>query len=194
MKPMLELYLQKKLRISPEGIEWKGRRWDLDSITRVRWGATQHSVNGVSCGTTYKIVIGNNSNSESIILDQQIIYNNFIERLWKVIGIRLLTECLEGLRLGKKYHFGSAIISDHGMDLKHESFWGGKEQFFCPWNELLIWNDAGFFCIGKKNNKRLTVSLSYQDDDNTHILEAAIRMFWKRGGDRLSSLLEENVE
>ncbi|MBJ6870610.1 hypothetical protein, partial [Vibrio cholerae] len=24
-----------KLRISPEGIEWKGRRWDLDSITRV---------------------------------------------------------------------------------------------------------------------------------------------------------------
>ena len=33
-----------KLRISHEGIEWKGRRWNLDSITRVRWGATRHSV------------------------------------------------------------------------------------------------------------------------------------------------------
>ena len=59
-----------KLRISPEGIEWKKRHWDLDSITRVRWGGTRHSVNGIPTGTTYSIFFGNDSNYASIELKQ----------------------------------------------------------------------------------------------------------------------------
>lgn len=178
-----------KLRISPEGIEWKGRRWDLDSITRVRWGGTRHSVNGISTGTTYSIIFGNGSNYAYIELKKEAIYTNFIDRLWRAVGVRLLTEYLEGLQDGKKYRFGSTIMSDHGMELERKKLFGSNEQVFCRWSELVIWNGPGVFCIGKKDDKKLTAALSYQEADNIHILEAAIRMFWKRGGDRLSSLL-----
>ena len=178
-----------KLRISPEGIEWKGRRWDLDSITRVRWGGTRHSINGIPTGTTYSIVFGNGSNYASIELKKEATYFNFIDRLWKAVGVRLLTEYLEGLRDGKKYCFGSTVMSDHGMELGRKKLFGSNERVFCRWGELVVWNGAGVFCIGKKEDKKLAAAFSYQEEDNIHVLEAAIRMFWKRGGDRLSSLL-----
>lgn len=180
-----------KLRISPEGIEWKGRRWDLDSISWVRWGGTRHSVNGIPTGTTYSIIFGNGSNYASIVLKKEAIYSNFIDRLWRAVGVRLLTEYLEGLRDGKKYRFGSAVMSDHGMELERKKLFGSNERVFCRWDELVIWNGAGVFCIGKKEDKKLAAAFSYQEEDNIHVLEAAIRMFWKRGGDRLSCLLGE---
>jgi hypothetical protein len=183
------LIFKDKLRISPEGIEWKGRRWDLESITRVRWGGTRHSVNGIPSGTTYSIIFGNGSNYASIELKKEAIYSNFIDRLWRAVGVRLLTEYLEGLRDGKKYRFGSAVMSDHGMELERKKLFGSNERVYCCWGELVIWNGAGVFCIGKKEDKKLAAAFSYQEEDNIHVLEAAIRMFWKRGGDRLSSLL-----
>lgn len=178
-----------KLRISPEGIEWKGRRWDLDSVTRVRWGATRHSVNGIPTGTSYSIIFGNGANYASIELKKETIYTNFIDRLWRAVGVRLLTEYLEGLRDGKEYRFGTAVMSDHGMELERRKLFGSNERVFCRWGELVIWNGAGVFCICKKEDKKVAADFSYQDEDNIHVLEAAIRMFWKRGGDRLSSLL-----
>ena len=185
------LIFKNKLRISPEGIEWKGRRWDLESITRVRWGGTRHSVNGIPSGTTYSIIFGNGSNYASIELKKESIYSNFIDRLWRAVGVRLLTEYLKGLRNGKKYRFGSAVMSDLGMELERKKLFSSNERVFCRWGELVIWNGAGVFCIGKKKDKKLSAAFSYQDEDNIHVLEAAIRMFWKRGGDRLSSLLGE---
>lgn len=178
-----------KLRISPEGIEWKGHRCELDSISRVRWGGTRHYVNGIPTGTTYSIVYGNGSKYASIELKNEAIYSNFVDRLWRAVGVRLLTEFLEGLRDGKKYRFGSTVISEHGMELERRKFLGSNERVFCRWGELVIWNGPGVFCIGKKDDKKLAATFSYLEEDNIHVLEAAIRMFWKRGGDRLSSLL-----
>ena len=185
------LLFRHKLRISPEGIEWRGDRWDLDSITRIRWGGTRHSLNGIPTGTTYSIIFGNKSNYTSIELKDEIIYTNFIDRLWRTVGVRLLTEYLEGLREGKKYRFGSAVISDHGVELERKRLFLSNEQVFCRWSDLTIWNDAGVCCIGKREDRKLKASFSYQYEDNIHVLEAAVRMFWKRGGDRLSNLLEK---
>ena len=184
-------FFKNKLRISPEGIEWKGNRWDLDSITRIRWGGTRHSLNGIPTGTTYSIIFGNNFDYASIELSEEGIYSNFIDRLWRTVGVRLLTEYLEGLREGKKYRFGSTVISDDGMELERKRLFSSNDQVFCRWSELVTWNDAGVFCIRRKDDTKLKTSFSYQDEDNIHVLEAAIRMFWKRGGNRLSDLLEE---
>lgn len=177
------------LRISPDGIEWKGRRWPLDSVTRVRWGATKHSVNGIPTGTFYNIVFGNDSTKETINLRRKTTFDNFVERLWKAVGTRILTDYLAGLQAGKKYRFGSTVVSDTGMELQRTGFFSGGERVFCGWGELQIWNGPGLFCIGRKGDKKLTVGLSYQDEDNIHILEAAIRMSFKQGGNRLSTIL-----
>ena len=180
-----------KLKISPDGIEWKGRKWPLEKITRVRWGATKHSVNGIPTGTTYKIFWGTDADGYSLELKKGATFTNFIDRLWKTVGVRLLTEFLEDLGNGKQFKFGSATICDEGVELIRRKFFGSDEKIFCTWNELVIWNGGGSFCIGKKGDKKLTEGFSYQDQNNIHILEAAIRAFWKRGGHKLSSLLEQ---
>jgi hypothetical protein len=180
-----------KLSISPEGINWKKSHWNLDSITRIRWGGTRHSLNGIPTGTTYSIFLGNDIKSASIDLKKESIYSNFIDRLWRSVGVRLLTEYLQGLKDGKKYWFGSALMSDQGMELERKKLFSTNERVFCEWDELSIWNGGGSFCIGKKNNKKLSADLSYQEEDNIHVLEAGIRMFWKKGGDKLSSILGE---
>jgi hypothetical protein len=146
-------------------------------------------LNGIPTGTTYSILFGNISDSITITLNEQATFSNFIDRLWKAVGVRLLTECLTGLLEGKKYRFGDVVVSDYGMELVRYRLFG-NEQVFCRWDELAIWDGPGVFCIGKKGDKTLNMTVSYQDEDNIHILEAALRMFWKRGGDRLSSLLK----
>jgi len=169
---------------------WKGHRWDLDSITRIRWGGTCHSVNGISTGTTYKIMFGKNTSFEAIELKKETTYTNFIDRLWRAVGVRLLTEYLEGLRDGKSYIFGSAHVRDEGMILQKNKLFGSNEQTFCSWNDLRIGNGGGTFFVRHKNDKKLSANFEYQTEDNIHVLEAIIRMFWKRGGNRISELLE----
>ena len=67
---------------------------------------------------------------------------------------------------------------------------GADEAVPCRWTDLLIWNDAGTFCIARKDERKIGVELAYGDVDNAHILEAAMRAFWKRTSARLSDLLE----
>ena len=178
-----------KLCISPEGIYWKGHHWNLDSITGVRWGGTRNYANGISTGTVYSIFISDGDFSDFIDTRKEGIFLNFIDRLWKSVGVRLLTEYLEGLRNGKTYRFGSAILSDHGMELERKRLFSSNEKCFCTWSELEISNGPGVFCISKKKDRKFTVSLSYLNEDNIHILEAAITLSRKQGGVMLSNIL-----
>lgn len=187
----LGVFFKDRLKISPEGIEWKGKVWDLESITRIRWGATQNSINGIPTGTNYYIFFGDDNIGETIDTRKETVFKEFIDRLWKAVGVRIFTEFLEGLRDGKRFKFDSAIVEDRGIYLeKKRNIFSSGNLVFCRWNELKTWNASGNFYIEKKDDDKVSVVLSYQDDDNTHILEAAIRAFWKRPGEKLSSLLE----
>jgi hypothetical protein len=96
---------------------------------------------------------------------------------------------LETLRNGKRIAFGSSVFTDEGVELEKRKFFGSNERLFCKWSELAIWNGGGSFCIGKKDDKKFAVELSYQDHNNIHIVEAAMRAYWKCGGGRLSGIL-----
>ena len=181
---------KKKLRISPEGIEWKGRRWDLDSISRVRWGATRHSVNGIPTGTTYDISFGDESDSASVRLKKETVYSNFVGRLWRGVCLRMLIEYLKDLRDGRKIRFGTTTVSDDGVELARIRLFSSNEQDFCSWGEVEFWNHDGKFYIGKKDDRKLVAAFSYQDEDNVHLLDAMIRMMREHGGNRLSDALE----
>ena len=94
------------------------------------------------------------------------------------------------MRDGQKYRFGSAVISDYGVELERKRLFFGNERVFCRWSELAIWNGPGVFYIGKKEDRKVTASFSYESEDNIHVVEAAIRLFFDRGRDRLSDLLD----
>ena len=57
-----------KLRISPDGVQWKGSKIPLEEIKQVRWGGTRHSVNGIPTGTTYNIFVGGERGGTTIEL------------------------------------------------------------------------------------------------------------------------------
>jgi len=180
---------KKTLRISPQGIVWKDRTWALNSIVRIRWGAVRRTVNGIPSGTTYTVSFGTKDDYCSINPNEAV-FNEFIDRLWKAVGVRLLTSFLEGLGAGKQYRFDSALIRDDGIELEKGNWFSANERMFFGWHDLVIWNGDGNFYIGKKDNKKFKVGLSYLEDDNVHVLEAAIRAFWKSGGNRISSLIK----
>lgn len=178
-----------RLRISPDGIEWKGRKIALEDVTATRWGGTSHSVNGIPTGTTYHIHVLGERTSISIELKKAEIYEAFMERFWKAIVVRLLTEMLEGLRDGRVYQFGSARVRDDGIELERKHWLKANERVYCPWRDLQVWSAAGSFCIASKSDSKLSVALSYQEQNNVHVLEAAIRALFKQPISRMSGLL-----
>jgi len=182
-----------KFRISPEGIEWKNRHWDLNSITRIRWGGVRHSVNGIPTGTTYHIVFGTESNGESIDLHSEQVFSAILDRMWKTVGVRLLDRFLRKLRGGEPDSFGPLVVSDTGVVFSRKRLFAKEEVVFCPWANLVISTGPGYFHISHKNERGLSADLSYLDVDNVHILEVALRSFFKSGEDLLSSLLENGL-
>ncbi len=185
------LVFKDTLRISPDGVLWKGTKISLEDVNRIRWGGTQHSINGIPSGTTYEIFVGSEGVDTTIELKKEHIYSEFVERLMKAVGVRLLTEMLQGLKTGKRYSFGTAVITDEGVELERRHLFAANERVPCRWAELEIGNRAGKFYITKKDEQKVAVELPYQDIDNVHILETAMRVFWKTGGPRLSDLLDE---
>lgn len=178
------------LSISPEGLTWKNQHFALDAVTRVRWGAVRHSVNGIPTGTSYTLAFGDNRSEAVVELKKESTYSTFLEKLWKAVVVRLLTELLETLQAGKEVRFGEATLRDDGVTLIKHKFLGANEPIRCSWGQVHIWSADGSFYIGAKDDKKTYVGLSYIHAPNTHILEQAIRMAFKKPGMRkLSDVL-----
>ena len=179
------------LSISPDGISWKGQSFPLDSITRVRWGGVRHSVNGLPTGTTFTIAFGDRRSEAVVELRKEDIYSKFVDKLWRGVGIRLLDEMLEALKGGRDLYFGDALLHDDGITLIKRKFLGGHEKVRCSWDQVHVWSADGSFCIGSKDDKKTNAAISYIHVENTHILEVAIRMAFKKSElQRLSELLQ----
>ena len=181
---------KKILSISPDGLTWKNQRFPLEAVTCVRWGAVRHSVNGIPTGTTYTLAFGDNRSEAVVELKKESIYSTFVEKLWKAVVIRLLTELFSTLQGGNEVRFGEATIRDDGVTLvKNNFFWAEKVR--CSWGQVHVWSADGSFYIGSKDDKKTYVGLSYIHADNTHVLEQAIRMALKKPGmRRLSDILQ----
>ena len=179
------------LSISPDGVSWKGQNFPLESITRVRWGGVSHSVNGIPTGTTYTIAFGNRNAEAVVELKKQDIYNTFIDKLWRAVCVRLLTEMLEALKDGRDLHFGDALLHDDGITLVRRKLLGSNEKVRCSWSQVHVWSADGSFCIGAKDDKKVNAGISYIHGANTHVLEQVIRMGFKKPGmRRLSEVLQ----
>lgn len=178
------------LSISPKGVAWKNQRFSLSSVTRVRWGAVRNSVNGVPTGTTYTLAFGDNRSEAVVGLTKESIYSAFLEKLWKTVVTRLLADLLEVLKAGNEVLFGEVTVSDDGITLIKHKYFAANEKVHCSWGQVHIWVADGSFFIGAKGDKKAYIGLSYIHTDNTHVLEQAIRMAFKKPGmRRLSDLL-----
>jgi hypothetical protein len=186
------LLFKDKLRISPEGIQWKKKCYPLDSITRVRWGGLRHVINGIPNGTSYTIAFGDDDSEAVIEMSCKDIYSTFIDKLWSGVCVRLMTEMLEAFKKGNSLRFDDALVDNKGIELPINEFFGSSERVYCYWQQLRIWSADGSFFIGAQDNKDAFVALSYIKTPNVHILESAIRIHFKNCKELLSSLMDDN--
>jgi hypothetical protein len=177
---------KKRFIISPEVIKFKDVQIPTDKVNRIRWGATvtQHRVNYIPTGTTYSysVWIGHNQKTFHIEPTDGNLYNMIIDRLWKAVCVRLVSDTLKKLSSGEYITFGNgdAIVNKDGIMLKkHKLF--GHEPYYAKWEDLRISNGNGTFIISSDSEKKAKAELSYKDIDNVHILETIMRFLWKDG-------------
>lgn len=178
------------LRLSTAGVEWKNTRYPLAAVTRIGWGATKNSINGIPTGTTYKVLFGDDKRLSEVQLSHEPIFSGFVDRLWRAVGVRLLTELLRGLADGKRYRFGEAVLDDRGVEVPKHRLFKADERVYATWDRIHVWSADGSFYIGVKDGKKTYAALSYQAANNAHVLEAVIRAAFKKGSDRLSDILK----
>jgi len=184
------LMFKEELAISPDGIRWKGRLHPLESITRVRWGAVRHSVNGIPTGTDYTIGFGDNQLDTTIQLRREATYSGFLAALWRAVGVGLAIRTLQHLEQGGSLSFGDMIVEDGAVTLTKHKFFGSNERMKLGWSDVHVWSADGEFVIGKKDDKKTYGSASYIKHWNTHLLEHVVRGGFKKGVERLSDYLK----
>lgn len=178
------------LSIGPEGVSWQGRTYPLESVTRVRWGATRHSVNGVPTGTTYTMAFGDARTGAVVECRREEVYDAFVERLWKAVGLRLLLDTLRDLKNGKEWWIGETRIRDESITFYRSLAWK-REPVAVLWSEIRHWDEAGLLRIAAVRDPKLNVALSYLETVNVHILDRILTAAAKQKGlSRLSELLD----
>lgn len=185
------LVFKDSLSISPAGIEWKGQRYPLESITAVRWGAVRHSVNGIPTGTEYQIALANRSGSTVINLKKEATYTGFINALWRAVCVRLMIEMGEALKEGRSVNFGEVTVEDGSVTLVRHKLLGANERVRLSWNDVQVWNANGEFVVGSKSDKKVYGSASYMNHWNTHLLDHVVRGGFKKGVSRLSDYFSD---
>jgi hypothetical protein len=179
------------LSISADGIEWKGQRYPLESITGVRWGAVRHSVNGIPTGTDYEIAFATRSGTTSVSLRKESTYSGFIEALWRAVCVRLMIEMSEALEGGRSLSFGDMTVEDAYVTLVRHKFLGANEKVRLSWSDVHVWSANGEFVIGAKNDKKVYGSGSYKDHWNIHLLDHIVRAGFKKGVNKLSDYFKD---
>ena len=177
------------LRISPDGIVWNGQTHPLETIKNIRWGGTRHSVNGIPSGTNYMIYFASDRSWARIEMKDGEVYKQFIDRIWKGVCVRILTEYLQVLRGGDSINIGPVVIQDNGLTLTRKRMLGANEPVFCSWREVVTGHADGSLLIVKADERKVYEALSYQEVNNVHIFEIALNMAKERDLKRLSDVL-----
>jgi hypothetical protein len=177
------------LKISPSGIQWRSHLYPLESVSRIRWGGTRHSINGIPTGTSYEIYIGDHRSENVINLRRGEVFGTIVDKLWRAVGVRLLIEHVVRLKNGEKIQFGDATIEDDGVVLQRHAFWS-REPVRLTWHQVQVWSADGSFVIGAKDDRKVYAALPYLRIPNVQVLEHMIRAFFKTGHSCLSALLD----
>ncbi len=174
------ILMKDNLSISSKGITWKNKTYPLESITRVTWGATRHSINGIPTGTTYTISFGDDRSTSTVETRRSSVYEEVIDRLWKTTGMIIITKLLKDFKNGQGLTFNNATIWDDGVSLTKSGGWfSSDEKKKFSWGEIQIYSSNGNFVIESLKDKKFVTAIAYQGVYNVHFLEQLIRMKFK---------------
>ncbi len=181
----LGLLAKSRLAIDPNGVEWRGRRTPLSSVRGARWGAIRRSVNGIPTGTDYLIAWSDGSITTTAEFRNGQIFEAFVPKLWRGVGIRLVNEMTSALRAGGQLRFGNMIVRNETVVLTRRKMFSSEQVEF-KWADVSIKSADGSFIVQGPKGSKASEAISYRDVDNAHFLEALVRQAFEKGRLRLS--------
>lgn len=157
--------LEKELfSISIGGLSWQGKHYLLDEITLMKWGIYKDQFSGLS----YSITFGNEKESSTLKTKKSEVYEEIINRFWKMLGMNILSKMLKAFARGEFLEYENIRIYD-------EKILFLPENKALLWEDLKIYNEDAFLILESKNDKKLRAELSYQNLYNIYFLETAIK-------------------
>jgi hypothetical protein len=187
-----EIGLLKKdiLGICPSGVAWNDSHYALKSISRIRFGGVRFGLFALMGLPSYVVAIGDSGKETVVRLTSESLYDVFIERLWRAVGHRLMTDLYTSLKAGKTVQFADAIVHDDGIELPRHKLSGKREFRRYAWEDVKTWNYSAQCFIASTVGKRHMVRLSYRNVPNVGVLSSAINAARRKPGLRnLSELL-----
>lgn len=178
------LIFKDKLRISADGISWKGVNTPLDEVQGISWGGIRQHVNGMYMRTDYIVTILT-PYSTIKLTPKEDEYEKITSHLWRALIGPISTRILSRLQNGELLYFGNIKVKDDGVYLKKSGWFSSDVRFF-GWQGIMTYSNNGQLFITSGD---YSASASYIDDMNTHILEAILRQFRSSRYQRLSGLL-----
>lgn len=184
------MVFKEKLAISRDGLRWGDKVYPLEAVTRVRWGAIRHSVNGIPSGTSYTIAFGDDHSEAVVSLKRESIFSGFLPKLMLAVGWRIMNEIVASLKQNHTLTFGKVAVTDEGAILQRRKFLS-SEPIRVPWGDVQIWSADGQFFMESKHDKKSATGMSYLEVPNAHLLELIIRAAFKKGARRLSEAFND---
>jgi len=181
------LIFKDKFRISSAGFDYKGSLIPLDKITSVRWGAVRRHTNGVYTGTDF--FYGYGTPSSSVLLQpKEHQYEEIIQRGWRAVCIRILMEWMEKWSRGGIVDIAGVPVSDDGLVLTRSRLLKADETRFFSWFDLTKGSHNGNLNFTGKSDKKFSISFSFKDNWNIHILDFAVDKIWEGKARKLSKI------
>ena len=179
-----------RFEISPDGVNSQGQNFALESITRMRWGGTRHSVNGVPTGTSYQVFVGTDTSSFVINLRKPDIYTNIVDRLWRAAGVNIVAAYVDQLKKTGQFSLPDLVVRDDQVFLSRSKLFTKNEMVPVAWANVRIQSSGGNFQIFDVNDRKTCATFSYQNHDNIHALERLIRFYFEGKKRKISEVFE----
>lgn len=180
----LGLVFKDRLRISPQGFEFKGQVTPLDEISSLSWGGVQSQYS-----TSYYVHLRTTRGGAiDVEMNDGQKYSEITKRLWRAAGVRLMVEFLSGLRGGKRYRFGNITVADDGVTLTVPKLFRADESAHVLWSQARRSTGNGAVTLTSADNTARG-AFDLRGTPNGPIFAACIDMLWKKGGARMSAIL-----
>jgi hypothetical protein len=185
------LIFKDKFRISPDGIEYKGKMTPAAQILGVTWGAVRNIVNGAHVGTNYYFRYGTPFGIVDITFDNEAQNNEIVPRAWRAFCVPLLLRFMDTWRAGNPVKFGEFEVRDGGIVLKHSRMFKADEWRFFEWNNMRKGTHGGMLNFTGNPGDDFKAGFAFRETLNTHILDFAVDRIWQGKADRLSNIFND---
>ena len=189
----LGLLFKDKLRISPDGIEYKQRLAPAAQLQGLAWGAVRMIVNGRDTGTQYFFRFASPiTGVVEVMLGNEAQYQEIVPRAWRAFCVPLMLQFLAKWRAGEGVRIGDHEVRDEGIVLKKsKGMFRGDEWRLFPWASMRKGAHGGVLTFHGSPETDFTAAFNYRETLNAHILDFVVERVWQGKADRLSRIFDQ---